>query len=145
MGELVSAIIPNNEGCCQFYMGRPLWSALLFKKAILAFDQKITEKPRKLQEFIVLNVFTLVLQWSLSCKITVFEFYVPVPVYALKYKQAQLECLYNFGLACLHAKDTDRAFHCLVGCTRHFGANPRLWLRIAECCIQKYKAVRILI
>ncbi|CAG7717466.1 unnamed protein product, partial [Allacma fusca] len=107
-GELITAIAPNNEACCHFYLGRPLGAAFLFKKAILAFDAKIADKP--------------------------------LPVYATKYKKYQVECLYNFGVACLHAKDPDRAFHCLKGCIRHFGTNPRLWLRLAECCIHKHKA-----
>lgn len=47
------------------------------------------------------------------------------------------ELLYNCGLLLLHAGHSSPAFECLIAIVPVFHSNPRLWLRVAECCIQK--------
>lgn len=49
------------------------------------------------------------------------------------------ELLYNAGLALLHAGCPRRAFDCLIEAIQVYHTNPRLWLRLAECCIMTYR------
>ncbi|XP_071444392.1 CCR4-NOT transcription complex subunit 10 isoform X2 [Hetaerina americana] len=43
--------------------------------------------------------------------------------------------LHNMGLCLLHSGRPVQAFDCLVAAVRFHHADPRLWLRLAECCI----------
>ncbi|KAG8226293.1 hypothetical protein J437_LFUL002732, partial [Ladona fulva] len=43
--------------------------------------------------------------------------------------------LHNMGLCLLHSGRPIQAFDCLVAAVRFHHADPRLWLRLAECCI----------
>ncbi|XP_014361982.2 CCR4-NOT transcription complex subunit 10 [Papilio machaon] len=45
--------------------------------------------------------------------------------------------VYNLGLALLAANNAEGAFECLVEAARHYPNNPRIWLRLAECCVKK--------
>ncbi|XP_047538112.1 CCR4-NOT transcription complex subunit 10 isoform X1 [Vanessa atalanta] len=45
--------------------------------------------------------------------------------------------VYNLGLALLAANNSEGAFECLVEAARHYPNNPRIWLRLAECCVRK--------
>ncbi|XP_041972463.1 CCR4-NOT transcription complex subunit 10 [Aricia agestis] len=44
--------------------------------------------------------------------------------------------VYNLGLALLAANNAEGAFECLVEAARHYPNNPRIWLRLAECCVK---------
>lgn len=50
------------------------------------------------------------------------------------------ELLYNLGLQNLYAGKYVSAFDCLVEAVRFQPTNPRLWLRIAECCVNRHKS-----
>lgn len=47
------------------------------------------------------------------------------------------ELLYNCGIQLLFAGHPSIAFDHLISALPAFPNNPRLWLRIAECCIQQ--------
>uniref|UniRef100_H2Z940 CCR4-NOT transcription complex subunit 10 n=1 Tax=Ciona savignyi TaxID=51511 RepID=H2Z940_CIOSA len=47
------------------------------------------------------------------------------------------ELLYNRGIQLLHGGDSSSAFDCFITVAQVYHSNPRLWLRIAECCIHK--------
>lgn len=49
------------------------------------------------------------------------------------------QLLYNFGLQNLYAGNYPSAFDCLIEAVRFYSTNPRLWLRIAECCVYQHK------
>ncbi|KAF5301348.1 hypothetical protein FQA39_LY10746 [Lamprigera yunnana] len=49
------------------------------------------------------------------------------------------ELMYNLGISLLHAGRSMHAFDCLIIAVRRYHRNSRLWLRIAECCIQVHK------
>ena len=51
------------------------------------------------------------------------------------------ELMYNMGLQLLHCQQPAAAFDCLMETINMYRINPRLWLRIAECCIMAHKAV----
>lgn len=45
--------------------------------------------------------------------------------------------IYNLGISLLAANKPEGAFECLVEAARHYPNNPRIWLRLAECCVKK--------
>lgn len=51
------------------------------------------------------------------------------------------ELLYNMGIQLLHCGKAMPAFDCLVEAVQVFRSNPRLWLRLAECCIMANRQV----
>lgn len=51
------------------------------------------------------------------------------------------ELLYNCGIQLLHIGRPLAAFECLIEAVQVYHANPRLWLRLAECCIAANKGV----
>lgn len=53
------------------------------------------------------------------------------------------ELLYNCGIQLLHIGRPLAAFECLIEAVQVYHANPRLWLRLAECCIAANKGVSL--
>jgi hypothetical protein len=49
--------------------------------------------------------------------------------------------MYNLGVSLLHAGRPIQAFDCLTEAVQVYHMNPRLWLRLAECCVMAHKAV----
>lgn len=51
------------------------------------------------------------------------------------------EILYNLGIQLLFSGRPVVAFDCLVEAVQIYHTNPRLWLRLAECCIVAFQLV----
>ncbi|GAB1599352.1 CCR4-NOT transcription complex subunit 10-like [Argonauta hians] len=49
------------------------------------------------------------------------------------------ELLYNMGVQLLHCRMPQAAFDCLIQAVQVYQINPRLWLRLAECCIMNFR------
>ncbi|XP_070200539.1 CCR4-NOT transcription complex subunit 10-like isoform X2 [Littorina saxatilis] len=49
------------------------------------------------------------------------------------------ELLYNMGIQALHCCKPSQAFDCLVVASQVYQVNPRLWLRLAECCVMHHR------
>lgn len=49
------------------------------------------------------------------------------------------ELMYNLGVTLLYSGKPAQAFECLIITVRRYHRNPRIWLRIAECCINVHK------
>lgn len=49
--------------------------------------------------------------------------------------------MFNMGISLLHARKPEEAFDCLIEAVQTYHMNPRLWLRLAECCIMTHKSV----
>lgn len=47
--------------------------------------------------------------------------------------------VYNMGVTLLHCGHFQRAFDCLLETVQLYGTNPRLWLRLAECCVMVHR------
>ncbi|ODN02849.1 CCR4-NOT transcription complex subunit 10 [Orchesella cincta] len=61
-----------------------------------------------------------------------------LPLYAAKINM-KLELMYNFGVTLLNLRRPAEALKYLNMCLNFYFNNPRLWLRVAECCIQIQK------
>ena len=53
--------------------------------------------------------------------------------------------LYNMGVQLLHCGHPSAAFDCLIETMHLYHISPRLWLRLAECCIMANKNVSSLL
>ncbi|KAG8178474.1 hypothetical protein JTE90_024634 [Oedothorax gibbosus] len=118
-GDCLPAIFYNNVGCIHFYMGKPNLGAFYMEQALQAFESEIkaiTSKASTTSDN-KLNCRSLH-QMSLSTR---------------------HQLMYNLGMQFFQAKKFNKAFDCFVEAVKSFHSNPRLWLRIAECCIQLYK------
>jgi len=62
------------------------------------------------------------------------------PLYTLGSNKSY-ELMYNLGVSLLHAGRPIQAFDCLTEAVQVYHMNPRLWLRLAECCVMAHKAV----
>lgn len=86
--------------------------------------------------------------WVPKCNVPFFfcYFYSPakkftgIPMCALLANK-RYELLYNCGIQLLHIGRPLAAFECLMEAVQVYHSNPRLWLRLAECCISANKGV----
>ncbi|KAF7414967.1 hypothetical protein HZH68_003456 [Vespula germanica] len=52
------------------------------------------------------------------------------------------ELMYSLGISYLHAGQASKAFDCFTEAAQRLHNSPKLWLRMAECCIYCHKPVR---
>ncbi|KAM9308564.1 CCR4-NOT transcription complex subunit 10 [Gastrophryne carolinensis] len=115
-GECVRCMFWNNLGCIHFAMGKHNLGLFYFKKAIQENDnacvQLTSSDPgRKFSGRPMCTLLT----------------------------NKRYELLYNCGIQLLHIGRPLAAFECLIEAVQVYHSNPRLWLRLAECCIAANK------
>ncbi|XP_013882423.1 CCR4-NOT transcription complex subunit 10 [Austrofundulus limnaeus] len=117
-GECVRCMFWNNLGCIHFAMGKHNLGIFYFKKALQENDHTCaqlgdgsTEQSKK---------------------------FAGIPMCALL-SNKRYELLYNCGIQLLHIGRPLAAFECLMEAVQVYHSNPRLWLRLAECCISANK------
>ncbi|CAL1612207.1 unnamed protein product [Knipowitschia caucasica] len=113
-GECVRCMFWNNLGCIHFAMGKHNLGIFYFKKALQENDHTCAQLgdggsgPAKK--------------------------YAGIPMCALL-SNKRYELLYNCGIQLLHIGRPLAAFECLMEAVQVYHSNPRLWLRLAECCV----------
>ncbi|XP_033836624.1 CCR4-NOT transcription complex subunit 10 isoform X4 [Periophthalmus magnuspinnatus] len=113
-GECVRCMFWNNLGCIHFAMGKHNLGIFYFKKALQENDHTCAQLgdggsgPAKK--------------------------FAGIPMCALL-SNKRYELLYNCGIQLLHIGRPLAAFECLMEAVQVYHSNPRLWLRLAECCI----------
>lgn len=114
-GDSLPVLFYNNVGCIHFYMGKPHLGKFYTKKAIEEFENHVraVSDQNKLSDS-VLNSRPLHLL-SLTTRHQLF---------------------YNLGVQCMQGQNFHEAFKYFIEVLRLYYSNPRLWLRLAECCIQ---------
>ncbi|XP_023410644.1 CCR4-NOT transcription complex subunit 10 isoform X4 [Loxodonta africana] len=117
-GECLRCMFWNNLGCIHFAMSKHNLGIFYFKKALQEND----------------NVCA---QLSASSTDPAKKF-SGRPMCALLTNK-RYELLYNCGIQLLHIGRPLAAFECLIEAVQVYHANPRLWLRLAECCIAANK------
>uniref|UniRef100_A0A3B3VP56 CCR4-NOT transcription complex subunit 10 n=1 Tax=Poecilia latipinna TaxID=48699 RepID=A0A3B3VP56_9TELE len=113
-GECVRCMFWNNLGCIHFAMGKHNLGIFYFKKALQENDHtcaQLGDGGKRPSG---------------------------VPMCALL-SNKRYELLYNCGVQLLHAARPLAAFECLMEAVQVYHSNPRLWLRLAECCISANK------
>ncbi|XP_007544091.1 CCR4-NOT transcription complex subunit 10 isoform X1 [Poecilia formosa] len=117
-GECVRCMFWNNLGCIHFAMGKHNLGIFYFKKALQENDHTCAQLGDG---------------GNNQCKRP-----SGVPMCALL-SNKRYELLYNCGVQLLHAARPLAAFECLMEAVQVYHSNPRLWLRLAECCISANK------
>eukprot|EP00118_Oscarella_pearsei_P004495 m.19393 g.19393 ORF g.19393 m.19393 type:complete len:691 (+) comp27830_c0_seq1:15-2087(+) len=112
-GESLSSLYFNNLGCIHACMKKHHLAAFYFR-------QSLAENDRALASF------------GSSSRGTRFT---GRPLACLGLNR-RYELLYNLGSQLLHCGQPAEAFDCLLEAVQVFNTNPRLWLRLAECCIK---------
>uniref|UniRef100_A0A673BH65 CCR4-NOT transcription complex subunit 10 n=1 Tax=Sphaeramia orbicularis TaxID=375764 RepID=A0A673BH65_9TELE len=120
-GECVRCMFWNNLGCIHFAMGKHNLGIFYFKKALQENDHTCAQLGDGGN--------------GQSKKFT------GIPMCALLANK-RYELLYNCGIQLLHIGRPLAAFECLMEAVQVYHSNPRLWLRLAECCISANKGLR---
>uniref|UniRef100_A0A665TLE5 CCR4-NOT transcription complex subunit 10 n=1 Tax=Echeneis naucrates TaxID=173247 RepID=A0A665TLE5_ECHNA len=115
-GECVRCMFWNNLGCIHFAMGKHNLGIFYFKKALQENDHTCAQLG----------------DGNNAKKFT------GIPMCALLANK-RYELLYNCGIQLLHIGRPLAAFECLMEAVQVYHSNPRLWLRLAECCISANK------
>lgn len=113
-GDFLPAIFYNNVGCIHFYMGKPNLGHFYTKKALTEFETEILK----------------------LCELTNRLSALPLHLLSISVTH---QLMYNIGIQYLQAKKFHKAFNFFVEVIKSYHSNPRLWLRIAECCINIHK------
>ncbi|KAK6623980.1 hypothetical protein RUM44_010837 [Polyplax serrata] len=116
-GESVNVLYYNNMACIHHCLRKPNLACFYLQKAIKENEEAVKSfpKPEPPDELSNRPLYTLS-----SNKIT--------------------ELMYNLGVTLLHAGKPTKAFDCLTEAVQVYHMNPRLWLRMAECCIMAHKS-----
>ncbi|KAM8967479.1 CCR4-NOT transcription complex subunit 10 isoform 2-T2 [Pelodytes ibericus] len=117
-GECARCMFWNNLGCIHFAMGKHNLGLFYFKKALQENDNACaqlaspnTDPGKKFSGRPMCTLLT----------------------------NKRYELLYNCGIQLLHIGRPLAAFECLIEAVQVYHSNPRLWLRLAECCIAANK------
>nr|XP_023683247.1 CCR4-NOT transcription complex subunit 10 isoform X2 [Paramormyrops kingsleyae] len=119
-GECVRCMFWNNLGCIHFAMGKHNLGIFYFKKALQENDNMCLQIG------------------SRDGTNGQNKRFSGVPMCALLANK-RYELLYNCGIQLLHIGRPLAAFECLMESVQIYHSNPRLWLRLAECCIAANK------
>ncbi|XP_068612171.1 CCR4-NOT transcription complex subunit 10 [Brachionichthys hirsutus] len=116
-GECVRCMFWNNLGCIHFAMGKHNLGVFYFKKALQENEHTCAQLG--------------------DCSNAAKRF-TGIPMCALLANK-RYELLYNCGIQLLHIGRPLAAFECLMEAVQVYHSNPRLWLRLAECCVSANK------
>ncbi|XP_039592278.1 CCR4-NOT transcription complex subunit 10 isoform X1 [Polypterus senegalus] len=117
-GECVRCMFWNNLGCIHFAMAKHNLGIFYFKKALQENDHTSAK-----------------LAATSNGQAKKFQ---GIPMCTLLANK-RYELLYNCGIQLLHIGRPLAAFECLIEAVQVYHSNPRLWLRLAECCIAANK------
>ncbi|XP_041421401.1 CCR4-NOT transcription complex subunit 10-A isoform X5 [Xenopus laevis] len=121
-GECVRCMFWNNLGCIHFAMGKHNLGLFYFKKALQENDNTCAQLP--------------------SSNTDPGKKFSSRPMCTLLTNK-RYELLYNCGIQLLHIGRPLAAFEYLIEAVQVYHSNPRLWLRLAECCIAANKGVSV--
>ncbi|XP_022179168.1 CCR4-NOT transcription complex subunit 10-like [Myzus persicae] len=116
-GESYSVLMNNNLSCLYHYAKKPTLSFTSIYKAIVQHQKNVMDVTKPNQA-----------EGSLSGQ--------PLHIIGASIKT---ELMFNLGINLLHARKPEEAFDCLIEAVQTYYMNPRLWLRLVECCIMTHK------
>lgn len=114
-GESSAVLYYNNMACLHLSMGKPNLACFYLRKAL-------HENKCALESVQTKDSDPLFSQ----------------PLYTLSGNR-HYELMYSLGVSLLHAGQASVAFDCFMEAAQKLHNNPKLWLRVAECCIYCHK------
>lgn len=115
-GESPSVFYYNDMGCLHHYMGKSNLASFYFQKALQDNENSFKMYPKSEPGE------------PLSGR----------PLHTVGASKTKV-LMYNLGVSLLHGGKPLQAFDCLTEAVQVYHMNPRLWLRLAECCIMVHK------
>ncbi|CAL7936013.1 unnamed protein product [Xylocopa violacea] len=115
-GESSAVLYYNNMACLHLAMGKPNLACFYLRKAL--YENKCSIESVQVKD-----------NDPLSSQ----------PLYTLGGNR-HYELMYSLGVSLLHAGQASVAFECFMEAAQKLHNNPKLWLRIAECCIYNHKS-----
>ncbi|XP_011494326.1 PREDICTED: CCR4-NOT transcription complex subunit 10-B [Ceratosolen solmsi marchali] len=120
-GECIAVLYYNNIASLHFALGKPNLACFYLKSA-LEENKKVVDSIR------TESTNNLIADLSRS----------PPPLHALE-KNKHYELMYSLGVSFLYTGQATKAFDYFIEAAQQLHNNPRLWLRMAECCIICHK------
>nr|XP_012153711.1 PREDICTED: CCR4-NOT transcription complex subunit 10 isoform X1 [Megachile rotundata] len=114
-GESSAVLYYNNMACLHLAMGKPNLACFYLRKALHENECALESVQMKDSD-------------PLSTQ----------PLYTLGASR-HYELMYSLGVSLLHAGQASVAFDCFMEAAQKLHNNPKLWLRVAECCIYCHK------
>ncbi|XP_071875889.1 CCR4-NOT transcription complex subunit 10 [Bombus fervidus] len=114
-GESSAVLYYNNMACLHLAMGKPNLASFYLRKAL--HENKCALESVQVKDSDPLSSRPL-------CTLGGNKHY---------------ELMYSLGVSLLHAGHASLAFDCFMEAAQKLQNNPKLWLRIAECCIYCHK------
>lgn len=114
-GESSAVLYYNNMACLHLAMGKPNLASFYLRKAL--HENKCAVESVQVKDSDPLSSRPL-------CTLGGNKHY---------------ELMYSLGVSLLHAGHASLAFDCFMEAAQKLQNNPKLWLRIAECCIYCHK------
>lgn len=114
-GESSAVLYYNNIACLNLAMGKPNLACLYLQKAL--HENKCAVESVQVKDTDPLFSQSL---------------------YTLGGNK-HYELMYSLGVSLLHAGQASKAFDCFTEAAQRLHNNPKLWLRMAECCIYNHK------
>lgn len=114
-GESSAVLYYNNMACLHLVMGKPNLACFYLRKALHENKCAVESIQSKDSD-------------PLSSQ----------PLYSLGGNR-HYQLMYSLGVSLLHAGQASAAFDCFMEAAQKLHNNPKLWLRVAECCIYYYK------
>lgn len=114
-GESSAVLYYNNMACIHLAMGKPNLACFYLRKALHENKSSLESVQTKDSD-------------PLSSQ----------PLYTLGGNK-HYELMYSLGVSLLHAGQASVAFDCFMEAAQKLHNEPKLWLRIAECCIYNHK------
>ncbi|XP_006615017.1 CCR4-NOT transcription complex subunit 10 [Apis dorsata] len=114
-GESSAVLYYNNMACLHLAMGKPNLACFYLRKAL--HENKCALESVQMKDSDPLSLQPL-------CTLGGNKHY---------------ELMYSLGVSLLHAGQASVAFDCFMDASQKLHNNPKLWLRIAECCIYCHK------
>ena len=114
-GESSAVLYYNNMACLHLAMGKPNLACFYLRKAL--YENKCALESVQAKDSDPLS---------------------SQPLYTLGGNR-HYELMYSLGVSLLHAGQASAAFDCFMEAAQKLHNNPKLWLRIAECCIYYHK------
>ncbi|XP_024943516.1 CCR4-NOT transcription complex subunit 10 isoform X2 [Cephus cinctus] len=115
-GESAAVLYYNNIACLYHSMGKPNLACFYLQKALQENKNAMDSVRVKDND-------------PLSCQ----------PLYTLGGNR-HYELMYSLGVSLLHAGQAGKAFDCFTEAAQGLHNSPKLWLRMAECCIHFHKS-----
>eukprot|EP00927_Polykrikos_kofoidii_P054706 TRINITY_DN49091_c0_g1_i1.p1 TRINITY_DN49091_c0_g1~~TRINITY_DN49091_c0_g1_i1.p1 ORF type:complete len:1139 (-),score=196.03 TRINITY_DN49091_c0_g1_i1:147-3563(-) len=131
--EACAAVFNNNLGCIHFMMRKPNLATLYFQKALKA-PKLATPPPTKQQQ--QQQGAQTAAEMMLGGRVGLTR---PGVCATRHWLDRRAETSYNAGLQLLMCERPVAAFKCFEQCVPTFRTWPRLWIRLAECCIEIHR------